>query len=226
MRPPFSAEQFLDVFRHYNASVWPVQLALLAVALVVVGLALAAPRFSRLAVLGLAALWVWMALAYHLAFFAKVTPAAYIYAAVFLIEAALLTWHGLRTRRLHFAVAPERSSAIVGGALIAFALVGYPVLAYALGQHYPAVPTFGLPCPTVIFTFGLLTLSVRPVPRSVLVVPVAWALLGSSAALNLGVGEDYSLLPAALLALGVMLWPRNRRTSITTKRERPLHLGF
>lgn len=226
MRPPFSAEQFFDVFRRYNVSVWPMQLILSATALVLVALALTSPRSSRVVVAGLAALWAWMALAYHLAFFAALTPAAYLFAAAFLVEAALLAWHGVHTRRLHFARPLEPTATVVGGVLVAFALLGYPALAFELGQRYPAVPTFGLPCPTVIFTFGLLAWCVRPVPRSVLVIPAAWALLGITAAVDFGVGEDFALLPAAILALGVLLWPRERRTRVDTKSKRPLQIGF
>jgi hypothetical protein len=226
MGTPFAAEQFFDVFRRYNVSVWPMQVVLLAVALVLVALALSSPRSSRFVIGGLAALWAWMGIAYHLAFFADLNPAAYLFAAAFLAEAALLAWHGLRTRRLHFAVPRETATTIVGAVLIAFALVGYPALAYALGQRYPAVATFGLPCPTVIFTFGLLTWCVRPVPRSVLWIPAAWALLGSTAAISLGARQDFGLLPAAIIALGFMLWPRKRRTSHATKIERPFQLGF
>jgi hypothetical protein len=210
MRTPFTAEQFFDVFRRYNLSVWPMQAVLIAVALVLVALALASPRSSRLVVAGLAGLWAWMALAYHLAFFAALTPAAFIFAAAFLIQAALLAWHGVRTRRLHFAISREPVATTVGALLIAYALMGYPALAYEMGQRYPAVPTFGLPCPTVIFTFGLLTWCVRPIPRSVLWIPAAWALLATTAAVEFGVGEDFGLLPAALLALGVILWRRRR----------------
>jgi hypothetical protein len=226
MRTPFTAEQFFDAFLQYNVSVWPMQSVLLAVAVVLVALALGWPRSSRVVVLGLAALWMWMALAYHLAFFADLTPAAYVFATAFLLEAVLLSWHGLRTRRLHFAVPRERPMAVVGGALIAFALIAYPAIAYALGQRYPAVPTFGLPCPTVIFTFGLLTWCVRPVPRSVLWIPAAWALIGTTAAVSFGARQDFGLLPAAVLALGFMLWPRTRRTTFATKTDRPLQIGF
>ena len=227
MRPPFTAERFFDVFRDYNVGVWPMQPVLLTVALVLVSLALASPRSSRVVVAGLAALWAWMALAYHLAYFAGLTPAAYLFAGAFLAEAGLLAWHGVRTRRLHFALPRESSATAVGGVLVAFALIGYPALAHALGQRYPAVPTFGLPCPTVIFTFGLLTWCVRPVPRSVLWIPAAWALLGNSAALHLGAREDFALLPAAVLALGFLLWPRKQRGSpIGTTTHRPLELGF
>jgi hypothetical protein len=226
MRTPFTVGQFFDVFHQYNERVWPMQPILVALALVLVALALVSPRSSRLIVTGLAAFWAWMALAYHLAFFAALTPMAYVFAAAFLVEAALLAWHGLHTRRLHFAIPREPSGTVVGTLLIAFALIGYPSIAYVLGQQYPAVPTFGLPCPTVIFTFGMLSWCVRPIPRSVLVIPAAWALLGLSAALEFGVWEDLALLPAAILALAVILRPLKRRATIRSNSGRPLQLGF
>jgi hypothetical protein len=89
---------------------------------------------------------------------------------------------------------------IAGGALIVFALVLYPAIGYALGHRYPAAPTFGLPCPTTIFTLGLL-LFARPAPRWVIVVPLLWAAVGSVAAFQLGVPEDLSLLAAGAMAL-------------------------
>lgn len=47
-----------------------------------------------------------------------------------------------------------------------------PSLGVAIGHTYPAQPTFGLPCPTTIFTFGLLLWVRPPVPWSLLVIPV------------------------------------------------------
>jgi hypothetical protein len=57
----------------------------------------------------------------------------------------------------------------------------------------------GLPCPTTIFTFGLLLRSGRSVPLYVLPVPIAWSLLGFSAAYSLGIWEDVGLLLAGLI---------------------------
>jgi hypothetical protein len=226
MRTPFSAGQFFDVFTQYNRAVWPMQVVLFALALVLIALAMMSPRSSRLVVAGLAALWAWMAIAYHLAFFAKLTPMGYLFGGAFLVEAALLAWHGVHTRRLHFALPREATHTVVGTLLIAYALLGYPAVSYELGQQYPAVPTFGLPCPTVIFTFGMLVWCVRPVPLSVLLIPAAWAVLGNTAAFEFGAWEDLGLLPAAVLALAVILWPRKHRGSVDTKSGRPLQLGF
>ena len=226
MRPPFTSQEFFDVFARYHEWVWPAPLVLLAVGVGLVAIALLAPRHSRLVAGGLAALWVWMAVMYHFAFFTFVTPLAYLFGALFLVQAGLLAWHGLHTRRLHLARPVDRPSRIVGVALALYALVAYPLLAYALGQRYPAVPTFGLPCPTTILTFALLVWCVHPVPRSVLVIPVAWSLLGVSAALNFGVGEDLALPIAAALALVVLRRPHVQEHGAAPPPRRPLQLGF
>jgi hypothetical protein len=225
MRPPFTAEQFVDVFARYHEWLWPAPLVLIAVGVGLASLAFVAPRHSRLVAGGLSSLWVWMAVMYHIAFFSFVTPMAYLFGALFLAEAALLGWHGLYTRRLHLAVPADWPARIAGPALALYALVGYPLLGYALGQRYPAFPTFGLPCPTTIFTFALLAWCVRPVPWSVLLIPLGWALVGTSAALNFGLMEDFGLPLAAVLVLALSLRPHAKRT-YPAPRERPYQLGF
>jgi hypothetical protein len=226
MRPPFTAEQFFDVFARYHEWLWPAPLVLSAIGVGLVALAIVAPRHSRIVSGGLVGLWVWMAVMYHFAFFTFVTPMAYAFGALFLVQAGLLAWHGLHTRRLHLARPVDRPSRLVGLVLAAYALVGYPLVAHLLGQRYPAVPTFGLPCPTTILTFALIVWCVHPVPRIVLVIPTAWALFGVSAAVSFGVGEDLALPVAAVLALAVVLRPHVQERSAAPPPRRPLQLGF
>lgn len=196
MRLPFTTEAFFDVFRRYNEAVWPAQWALVALALVVL---VAAHRergaARRLAPAGLAALWLWMAVAYHARFFTAINPAAWGFAALFVVQALLLARAAARPTALAFAPGAHARGA-VGWALVLYALVAYPLLGHRLGHHYPAAPTFGLPCPTTIFTLGVLAWA-APAPRHLLVVPVLWAIVATSAALQLGVREDLALPLAA-----------------------------
>lgn len=67
------------------------------------------------------------------------------------------------------------------------AMVVYPLLGALFGHAYMESPTFGLPCPTTIFTFGLLMFLVEPFPRLIFAVPILWAAVGSLAAFRLGV---------------------------------------
>jgi hypothetical protein len=206
MNVPFSSAQFFDVFARYNEGVWPLQLILLALAVLIVATAVGAHRRSGIVFGALAALWVWMALAYHVRFFSEVTPAAFAFAALFLLEAAAIAWHGVKTKRLRLTDSPDSISGAVGWLLVLYALVAYPAIGYLLGQRYPKMPTFGLPCPTTILTFGILSWAVRPLPWAVLVVPVVWSVVATSAAINFGIGEDFALLPAAILVVGSMWW--------------------
>ena len=223
--PPFSSDDFFGVFVRYNESLWPLPLLLVAAGLAVAVVATSAPRRSRRLMATLAALWAYMAIAYHLAFLTSLTPAAILFAALFLVEAALLAWHGIHTRRLHLAVPLDRTSRLVGAALIAYALIGYPVVAELAGQRYPAMPTFGLPCPTTIFTFGVLAWCVRPVPRSVLLVPLVWTLVAMSAAIAFGIVEDFAL-PIAAVATLIVLRRRVTREPAKAAPRRRLELGF
>lgn len=205
MRLPFDTTQFFAVFARYNVAVWPAPIVLATLAL---GAAvLAAPgreRSGRAASGILALLWMWMGAVYHLGFFRSINPAATAFAALFLAQGIAFASTGALRGTFGFRFRADRTG-WTGAALMAFALAGYPLLADALGQRYPMTPTFGLPCPTTIFTLGLLLWAEPAPPAWILVVPLAWSALGVSAALQLGVYEDLSLLAAGVVSGGLML---------------------
>ncbi len=201
VRIPFTAEAFYGVFTAYNTAVWPMQLPLLALSLLAVVLL---SRQRSNASLGIAiiltVLWIWQALAYHLAFFTAINPLAYAFAAVFMAGAAVFFWQGVVRQTLNFTPASGwRAGA--GWGLIIFASFIYPAWTYLAGHRYPAFPTFGLPCPTTLFTIGILSFLVRPYPRSILFVPVLWCFVGSQAAAVFDVQADLGLIAAAVLGL-------------------------
>ena len=87
MQLPFTIAQFYGVFREYNTTVWPAQVALVALAFVAVVLVAVPRRWSGAGVSAiLAFLWAWIGLAYHLAFFTTINPAAYAFAGVSLVR--------------------------------------------------------------------------------------------------------------------------------------------
>jgi hypothetical protein len=214
MALPFTVEQFYGVFRDYNTAVWPTQWFLVALAAAVVVAVLRPWPWSGVAVSAvLGILWAWIALAYHLAFFARISPAAYGFAALSAAGAAVFVWQGVIRRRLAFRWVPGLK-AMTGVVLIAFALMLYPVWSAYAGHPYPATPTFGLPCPTTIFTIGVLCFAVPPTPRSPLVVPLLWCLVGAQAAFLLGVQPDLGLIAAAVVGMGLLATAGQRpRTS-------------
>jgi hypothetical protein len=199
MNLPFTVEQFFGVFARYNEAVWPMQLVLNALAVVAVGLAFQMRRSSDRVILTiLGFLWLWTGVAYHLLFFTTINPAAYLFATVSVAEAAVFFILGLRKTMPSFRFRPV-SRGVLGSVLIAYALVVYPLLGYLFGHRYPHSPTFGLPCPTTIFTFGMLLWTDRKVPAAALFIPLLWAGIGSLAAASLGITEDIGLGVAAVV---------------------------
>lgn len=222
MRPPFTAEEFLDVFRRYNDAVSPVQGVLLVLALLAIGAALRGSRRgarATLALLGL--LWLWTAVAYHLAFFTTLGAVGYLFAAASAAEGLLLL-------RLSAAPLPPRfapradARGIAAALLLGYAVLGYPAAAALAGHHYPAMPTFGAPCPVTIFTLGLLLLSVDRPPRSALVVPIAWALVASSAVIAFGMWEDVGVPLAAIVAIALLGVTSSKGGALAADHARPI----
>ena len=210
MAIPFTVEQFYGVFSDYNNAVWPAQVVLLLLALAVVVLVLRPQQWSGVAVSAvLAFLWAWIAVAYHFTFFRRISPPAYAFAALSMAGAAVFVWQGVIQRRLTFGwLAGWRSAA--GAALIVFALVAYPVWSAMAGHRYPATATFGLPCPTTIFTIGVLAFARRCSPRGALVVPVLWCFVGAQAAFLLSVPPDLGLIAAAVVGICLFFTARRR----------------
>ena len=200
MQLPFTHDQFLDVFGAYNRALWPAAILIwLLTAAAMVALYRRGPRASRLVAAVLAFHWGWAGIAYHLAFFRSINPAATLFGAVFVLQAALFLWRGVLGSKLSF----QPTSSFwgrVGGALIAYSLL-YPALGLALGLAYPRFPSFGVPCPTAILTVGLLLLAPRREVRLLGAIPVLWAAVGGSAAVLLNIRADFALVVAGLLLL-------------------------
>lgn len=89
-------------------------------------------------------------------------------------------------------------------------LLIYPLIGLSLGRVYPASPTFGLPCPTTIFTFGILLWIDRRVPVHLAMVPLLWAVIGTSAVFSFDIVEDAALAVAGAVT-AILLFRRNRR---------------
>jgi hypothetical protein len=207
---PFTQADFLDVFGRYNALLWPgaVLLWVVSAGLVVAAFrARVAPHRALSALL--AAHWAWSGLAYHAAFFARINPAAWVFAGLFLAQAALFVWRGVLTKGLRFSTGRSSRTALAG-ILVVYALL-YPIASLLQGMAYPRVPTFGVPCPTTIFTIGLL-ITTNPPDWRLAIIPVLWSMIGGSAALLLGVTADLVLLVAgALLVIDFALGRRQAR---------------
>lgn len=211
MELPFTIEEFLDVFARMNAALWPAQVGAYLLGAAALFLALRGGDLAGRAVPALlAGAWGFVGAVYHLVFFAVINPAAWLFGAAFLVQAVLF-WDAAARRRLTFGWT-RSARAILGLAAVAYAGVLYPLLGAALGRAWPRAPVFGVaPCPTTIFTFGILLLARGRVPVRLLVVPFLWALVGASAALHLDVREDLGLVVSGVLATALLLLSRRSR---------------
>lgn len=220
MNLPFTQQQFFDVFERYNLAIWPIQIIAYGLGLVVVALLIWRLTLTDRAISAILALfWIWMGAAYHLAFFSEINPAAVAFGALFVLQGALFAFAGVVRPGLVFR-ARWGALAAVGVVMIAYALVGYPLLGLAFGHEFPRAPMFGVvPCPTTIFTFGLLLWTTGRVPKYLLAIPLLWALVGVSAALTLGVAQDYGLGVAGLLGTALVVWRDSREAPEARLRE-------
>lgn len=210
MHPPFTPDQFFDVLVAYNESVWPAQLVWVALALLAVALPLSPSiRSDRAIATILGAMWIWMGVVYHWMFFARINPAAIGFGAAFVLEGAMILIYGFRRDGLRFSI-DQDVFGVIGWILVCYALVLYPLLGIVLGHRYPEQPTFGLPCPGTILTMGLLLWGKPKVPLAVLLIPVLWSIIGSSAVILFGVIED-AILPLAGLVGGGLVLLKNHR---------------
>jgi Family of unknown function (DUF6064) len=205
---PFTSEQFVSVFAGYNAAIWPAQVAAYLLGRLAALLLFHRSSWSdRILAAILALMWAWTGIAYHLLFFATINKAAYAFFVLFVVQSAALVYAGIY-RRIDFGLAPG-PAIWVGASFVVYAAVAYPLIGMAAGHYASELPMFGVtPCPTTIFTFGILLLTVRRPPTVLLVIPTLWSVIGGSAAFLLHVPQDWPLLLTSAVAVPMILAPK------------------
>jgi len=175
----FSPATYRRLFDLYHRDVWPVQIAALALGTAIaVLLRVRAPWRQRCVAAVLALAWLWVAWAFHYERYATINWAAPYFALAFALEAALLLWIGTAAGRLAVGPPTDRAGRI-GLALLFFALYAQPCLAVLQGRPWAQADVFGItPDPTVVATLGVLLTSDARARWALLVVPLAWCLVG------------------------------------------------
>lgn len=185
---PFTVDEFLDVFAQYNQAIWPMHIVayILGIAALVL-LVKKTPYSDRAISVILAFFWAWVGIVYHIMYFSTINGAALGFGVLFIVQAVLWLIFGVLRPKLSFKWEANPYT-IIGAVMIIYAMIVYPLLGALQGHGYPRSPSFGVaPCPTTIFTFGLLLLTSAKVPKSLLVIPFLWSLLGISAAYQLSI---------------------------------------
>ena len=144
-------------------------------------------------------------------FFTKINGAAYVFGLLFVFQAVLFFYYGLIKRNLEFNFR-NNFIGVISIILFLYALIFYPLLGYQFGHLYPRTPTFGLPCPTTIFTFGMIIL-LENRKNIIFIIPIVWSLVGFTAAIKLGIYQDIGLLIAGLLSAIILFTKKMKLTS-------------
>ncbi len=208
---PFTTEEFLLLFEDYNTSVWPMQLIWYLLGLFAISFLFVKKATTGVLInLILALLWFWMGAVYHFLYFSSINPMAYFFGIFFILQSAIFLWAGVIGKELPYRV-KFNLKGITGLLFLIFTIVIYPILSYTFGHVYPRTPTFGLPCPTTIFTFGILLFAANRVRWYVFIIPLLWSFIGFSAAIDLSMKEDYSLVIAGIIAALFLLFSGNSK---------------
>lgn len=209
MKLPFTIQQFLEVFQKYNDAVYPLQILFVLLAALTVLIAYrGGKKYQKYILFILAALWFWMGAVYHIGYFSVINKAAYLFGGVFILQSLLLLVYGLsRATSFNF---QKNIHGITSALLLVYALIVYPLIGYFASHGYPYSPTFGLPCPTTIFTLAIFLLAQPRIPFYLAIVPLLWSVIGFSAAFSLGIYEDTVLIIAGL-AFAVLYFLKPKR---------------
>jgi hypothetical protein len=211
MNPPFTIADFLAVFAAYNAAIWPLHLVAYALGLVAIA-AIFVPRpgLVRFAFVALAVLWAFTGIGYHLMFFSRINPIAPVFAAFFVLQAVLLTASAIRPGDLRLHLGQDFRS-VAGLVTIVYALAVYPVLGKWAGHGLMAGPMFGVaPCPTTIFTIGIMLIARGAWVIWLSIIPILWSLIGLAAAIQLGIPEDLAMPVAGAVLAAVLIASRRK----------------
>lgn len=200
MKTPFTTEQFFSIFEKYNTTVFPAQLLVFLLGLIMLWMVIWNQKGKDQIIGGvLGLLWIWMGAVYQIRFFAAINPAAYAFGSLFIVQGIFLLIETFNRDKLifHYYGRLNDNFALF---FILFGLFIYPVISFLLEETLLHSISFGLPCPTTITTFGFFMLADKRFSKYLLIIPSLWALIGTTAALQFGVYQDFMLILTAITA--------------------------
>lgn len=203
----FSPRTYYRLLELYNLSIWPGQLAGMAVGLAIIALLIGKRNYRERIIAGLlAACWLWIALAFHYQRYVQINWAATWFAVAFACEALLLVVVGVLGDRL--VLLPARGATVwIAISIVAISILGYPMLAPLTGRAWTTAEIFGVAAdPTAIASVAVLARVRGRIRWLLLAVPMLWCAVAAATLWALNAPERWVVLAAALLAL----WPALR----------------
>jgi hypothetical protein len=208
----FTPETYFRLFELYHREWWPMQLACLAMAVVIlVCLWMRPARGGRVIAILLAASWAWVGWAFLHLRFAPIHWVANWYAVAFFLQALQLFIYGVSQRGMEF----ETGNTVRAGIGVFFllcALLAMPAAAHLTGREWMQAELFAMtPDATALATLGLLLLVKGRVAAWLVIIPLAWCLVTGATLWALEAPEALILPAGAILTIILMLMPVNQR---------------
>ena len=140
----FTPETYFSLFELFHRDWWPVQLACMVMAVIIMlCLWLKPARGGRLIAILLGASWAWVGWAFLHLRFAAIHWVADWYAIAFYLQALLLFVYGLSPRGMDFGIGnPLRAG--IGVLMLLGALLVMPVTAYLTGREWMQAELFAM----------------------------------------------------------------------------------
>ena len=211
----FAPRSYWRLFELHNAAWWPAPLLLVLAGAAWVAWMVWMPRRRsvalRVGVVGLAAAWAFVAVAFLLPRYAPINWAANSFAVMFGVQAIALA--ALATRGdVQAAATGARRTA--GTLLCGWALLGHPLLTLAFGRPWLQGEFFALaPDATVIATLGVLVWlrATGSLTRGLLglvwLLALAWCAVTTATLLTMGEAQGWVVLVAAVMAIRMATVP-------------------
>ncbi|MCH9807817.1 MAG: hypothetical protein K0U74_08805 [Alphaproteobacteria bacterium] len=198
----FSPRVYDRMFVLLNQDIWPAQIALLAVGLIVVVLAYRGNAFGkRVALLVLGLFWASLALVFFPGRYQAINWLGDWLALAAGLQAALMIGLGCLPSSVFAPRRLDRFSHAVALSLLIFGLLVYPLIAVVAGRGLEGAEVAGAaPDPTAIATLGLAILLTGTARWVAMAVPIAWCVFTGLTLWTLGYPEFW-VVPLVVVGL-------------------------
>lgn len=192
-----SAKDFYSVLSSYNMAIWPLQgIVYLLIILALHYLFKRTNYSSKIILIVLSFFWLFTGIVFGLLYWGPSHIFGYMYGIGFTIQGILFLYDIIKSEII--IGTPEKSRTFIGMLFILYAIFGYQIFGYYIGHIYPVYFPVGLvPCPTIIFTFGIFLIFNTKIPIKYYLIPSLFAISG---VINVyyGIYEDILLVIAGL----------------------------
>ena len=200
-----TTETFWNQMGAYNEATFPVQIALIVLAIALTYFVFAKPSnmANNLMKAFLSFAFAWNSIVFFLIY--AEGPISTFFGASLFIIVAILFFVDISTKKISFRLPGVKWQKYLTIFWILLMFL-YPIIGFALGHPYPKTCMPMAPCPLTAFAIALVAAAIPRVNRKVYLALLAWALMGLPKCLGaLGCYEDCILFGAGVYGLTMLI---------------------